>query len=56
VIDQLGNFVNDAGHRLVQVGLIHYGQRVAHVHAVHTVDHVARIVGVEAVSRSADAR
>jgi hypothetical protein len=56
VIDQLRDFVDDAGHRLVEVGLIHHGDDVPHVHAMHSINHVAGAVGIKPVSSSANPR
>jgi hypothetical protein len=55
VIDELGDFVDDTGHRVVKVGLIHHGQRVPHVHLVHAVDQMATVVRIKPISRPADA-
>jgi hypothetical protein len=54
VIDELCDLVHDVGHCSVQIGLIHDRHPVAHVHAMHAIDHVPGIVGIEAVSSAAN--
>jgi hypothetical protein len=54
VIDELGNFFDHTGHRVVKIGLIHHGQSIPHVHGMHAVDQVAGVVRVEPISRLAD--
>jgi hypothetical protein len=46
VVDELGDFIDEGGHALVEVRLIHHGEGVPHVHAVHTVDHVTGVVRI----------
>jgi hypothetical protein len=54
VIDELCDLVHDIGHCSVQIGLIHDRHPVAHVHAVHAIDHVTGIVGIEAFNSAAN--
>jgi hypothetical protein len=56
VIDQLRDFVDDAGHLVVQVGLIHHSNGIPRVHSMHAINHVAGVVWVKPVSSSADPR
>jgi hypothetical protein len=56
VIDQLCNFIDHAGHRLVEVRLIHHRDGVPHVHAMHAINHLAGVVRIKPVSSSADTR
>jgi hypothetical protein len=56
VIDQLRNLIDDAGHPLVEVGLIHQCDGVPHVHGMHAINHAAGVVQIKPVSDSADPR
>ncbi len=55
VVDQLCDFIKHAGHRLVEVRLIHHRDGVPHVHAMHSVNHLAGVVRIETVCCFADA-
>jgi hypothetical protein len=54
VIDELRYLVDDGGHLLILVRLIHDGHRVPHVHAMHAVNHVTGVLSIKSVSRPAD--
>jgi len=49
MVDELGDFIDDVRHALVEIGLIHHGQCVAHIHALYAVDHVTGVLQIETV-------
>jgi hypothetical protein len=46
VVNELSDLIDHAGHALVEVRLIHHGHGVAHVLAIHAVDHVTGVVWI----------
>jgi hypothetical protein len=54
VINQLSDLVDYAEHCVVELRLVHHSDRSPEIHPMHAVDHRARIVGVQPVSRSPD--
>jgi len=56
VIGQLRNLVDDFCHQAVEIVLVHNSERIAHVHAIHGVDHFAGILRKKAVGSSPDVR
>ena len=56
VVDELGDFIDDVGHRAVELGLIHNGQSIPPIHVDHSVDHLARVVRIQPVCCLPDRR